>query len=246
MPDPTIEYRTSLDVRAEADPAGFTGYASTFWAVDSYGTAMAPGAFRKSIKERAAKLPVLWQHNPDWPVGKHLELKEDKHGLFVNVGIVNDGAEGSVLLERLRFGVPLGMSFGFRKMKSRAASDDDPLDFAQMPGLKHGDVEVYTETAYWESSAVTFPANTQAAITNVRSTMALDVLTSLLESTQRGEMPDEAIRSLLVQSAAAITNAAEPEPEAAPLTDIVAARRTRDIEVALALHQWRHVLRRSA
>jgi len=59
MPKPhdgRIEYRTSLDVhpraaggRAAETVDGFEGYASTWWVVDSYQTAMVPGSFTGSI-----------------------------------------------------------------------------------------------------------------------------------------------------------------------------------------------------
>jgi len=115
MTELDIHYRTAFDFRATDDEAvpGFEGYASTHWAADSYWTAMAPGAFKKTIRERTDKIPVLWNHNPNSPIGKHLALKEDKTGLYVNIGIADDGAEGSTFLKRMRFGVPFGMSFGF-------------------------------------------------------------------------------------------------------------------------------------
>lgn len=195
MPD--IQYRTAFDFRAADDnPAGFEGYASTFWAADSYWTAMAPGAFKKSIRERADKIPVLWNHNPDAPIGKHVTLKEDKHGLYVNVGIADDGAEGSTFLARMRFGVPFGMSFGFQTIKDRSAEDDDPIDLTQLSGAKKSDIRVITEVKFWESSPVTFPANEAATITATRQQRDAELLTSLLASLRSGDLSDEQERQI--------------------------------------------------
>ena len=44
--------------RSDTTPAaGFQGYASTFWTVDSYGTAFAPGCFARSLAEPEARFP---------------------------------------------------------------------------------------------------------------------------------------------------------------------------------------------
>lgn len=189
---PEIHYRTAFDFRATGDdnPSGFEGYASTWWAADSYATAMAPGAFKKSIRERADRIPVLWNHNTDAPIGKHLALKEDKTGLYVNVGIADDGAEGSTFLARMRFGVPFGMSFGFQTVKDRSASDDDPIDLSQLSGVKASDVRVITEVKFWESSPVTFPANEAATITATREQLITDHLSTLIESIRAGTLTD--------------------------------------------------------
>lgn len=237
-----IEKRTTLDVRLNEHVDGFSGYASTFWVADSYGTAMAPGSFKKSLRERGDRIPVLWNHDPALPVGKHLSIKEDRTGLAVDIGIADDGAEGSTLLKRLRFGVPLGMSFGFRNIKSRAGTDDDPIDLSQLPkGVKKSDIEVYTENAYWESSAVTFPANLSATINTIRSDEDIErvsLLSQTLEDLRAGDLDEEDERwALLQELVAALNERGEPEPEpveaTTPLT-VSTARRRIDIELALA------------
>lgn len=246
-----VQYRTSFDLRATDATDGFEGHAASWWSVDSYGTAFAPGAFKRTIRNRIEKIPVLWNHNPDHPVGKHLELKEDKHGLFVNVGIADDGAEGTVLLKRLRFGVPLGLSFGFQTFKSRSAEDDDPIDMSTAPEWMgkgkdaRKQVEVITEVKYWESSPVTFPANEQSAIDDIRSRrmeQQAEYLTSLLEDLRAGTLNAEDARMPLLQSIVDAFRAIpdpDPDPTAGttPLSGDATARRLtiRDIELAIAL-----------
>ncbi len=247
---PKVQYRTSFDFRSTEDDAGFEGHAASWWSVDSYGTAMAPGAFKKTLRERRDRIPVLWNHNPDVPVGKHLEIKEDDKGLYVNIGIADDGADGTVLLKRLRYGVPLGMSFGFVTTRSRPAEDDDPLDMSTAPSwLGKGkaarkEVTVITEVAYWESSPVTFPANENSTIDAIRSAhieQQADFLTSLLEDLRGDALNDEDARLSLVQeivgvyqdraAAGAFTATTAPDPS-------VTARRRADIEARLALAQY--------
>ncbi len=237
-----IEKRSSLDVRLNEHVDGFSGYASTFWVADSYGTAMAPGSFKKSIRERGDKIVVLWNHNSDHAVGKHLSIKEDKKGLAVDIGIADDGDAGSVLLKRLRFGVPLGMSFGFQRIKSRSGTDDDPIDLSQLPsGVKKSEIEVYTENAYWESSAVTFPANLSATIDTIRSDQDIERLAALsqtLEDLRTGALNAEDGRwTLLQELVAALNERSEPEPGplvTTPLPDVNARRNDILAQIALA------------
>jgi len=241
-----IQYRTSFDFRASADVDGFEGHAASWWSVDSYGTAFAPGAFKRTIRNRIPKIPVLWNHNSDHPIGKHLEIKEDDRGLYVNIGIADDGAEGSVTLKRLRFGVPLGMSFGFETLQDRTAEDDDPIDMSTAPAwLGTGksarkNVRVITEVKHWESSPVTFPANEQSTIDAIRSArlgQEADYLTSLIEQIRSGDVPDD--HAALI---AALVTAYQDRPglgarEATTPLEIEHARRHRRIDLTLALAQ---------
>ncbi len=150
-------------------PSGFTGYSSVFWVTDSYGTAFAEGAFSRALAERN-DYPVLWQHDSDSPVGRHDNIKEDGTGLRIDVGLSSDGGEGSMAAARLRDRVPLGLSFGFRTRKDRAAADDDPLNVASFEalGLRRSDVRVITSVDFYESSLVTFPACRAARVVSLR------------------------------------------------------------------------------
>lgn len=195
-PNQKLEWRT-FDVRAAADQTdGFDGHASTFWAVDSYKTAMAPGAFKRTIQRKGDRRLVLWNHDPNSVIGKTTVLKEDKVGLNFSASISTGVQRGAESMTLLRDEVPLGMSFGFYTTKDRTAESTDPLDFSQQPGLKPSDVKVITAVDLWEISLVTFPANEAALISAVRSDMELDALTSLLDAIQTGEL-DEA-RSVLI------------------------------------------------
>jgi len=194
---PPIEYRT-FDVRAFADQSdGFDGHASTFWAVDSYQSAMAPGAFRETIKRKGDQRLVLWNHDTDAVIGKTTALKEDKVGLTFSAAVSTGTQRGHESMVLLRDEVPLGMSFGFRTTKDRTAEETDPLDFSQQPGLKAKDVRVITGVDLWEVSLVTFPANEAATISAVRSELERDTITTLLDAIEHGDL-DEG-RAVLVQ-----------------------------------------------
>lgn len=235
-----IQYRMA-EARAADDGAGMSGYASHFLSVDSYGTAIKRGAFRKTIRERGDRIPVLWQHNPDYPIGKPTTLKEDATGLFFNASISEGTTHGRDVMALLRDNVPLGMSFGFQTVKDRSVEDDDQLDYSGAPDYlasKEGrkQVRIIEEVRLWEISAVTFPANEQATINDVRSVAEADAISSLLEHIRGGDLTDDQ-RALVAELVAAFNERAEPEPSAdTPLPDANARRLTpRDIEIAIAL-----------
>lgn len=233
-----VQYRMA-EFRAADDGAGLSGYASHFWSVDSYMTAVKPGAFRKTLRERGERIPILWQHNPDYPIGRPTVLKEDKTGLKFDAAISERTSKGAEAMALLRDEVPLGMSFGFQTIKSRAATDDDPLDFTAYKA-KADDVEVIEEVRLWEVSLVTFPANELAGISDVRAQAEADALASLTEHIRAGTLTDEHA-ALVADLVAAFTERCQPEPEpveeSTPLPD-ASARRNRDIAARLALAQY--------
>ena len=244
-PKRDIQYRTML-IRADGEDerSGFTGHASVFGNIDSYGTAIAKGAFKKSIKERGDRIPVLWQHDSYIPIGKPTELKEDATGLYVDASIVTDTTYGRDAMALLKQGVPLGLSIGFETIKSRAyeEADDDALDWSEAPsffatpdGRQY--VRVIEEVRLWEFSVVTFPANEQATIDDVRSLAEVDLLSTLTEALRDGRIAAGDPRVAPLQSLVAAYRDHEPKPEPIAATTPLdqQARRLLDRDASAAL-----------
>lgn len=240
---PNLQWRT-IEIRAKDDStdAGFTGYASVFGNVDAYGTAIAKGAFKKTLQERGGKIPVLWQHDSYTPIGKPTEIKEDAKGLYVDSSIDEGVTYGREAMSLLRHGVPLGLSIGFEIIKSRPyeAGDDDALDWSGAPSWAEGPgreyVRVIEELGIWEYSIVTFAGNEQVSIDDVRS-RDLGLLTSLTEALRSGDIADGDERlALLHPLVAAYQQRSEPKPDpdagTTPL-DPEARHRNRLAELAL-------------
>lgn len=228
-----LEYRSTHDVRADADSGGFSGYAATFGRVDSYGTAFAPGAFTKTLAERGDKIPVLYQHDPAANVGVPETLVADKDGLRVEARLFDDGADGTVLLKRLRQGARFGMSFGFQRVQDRKADDADRLDLSQLfepEAFVLDGIRVITEAKLYEVSVVSFPANEAAGITGVRNAAFAEALAEVLSAVRDGSL-DERQRGLLDAIVAAY--AASPDGSAEPREPEIARRRI-DADIALA------------
>lgn len=145
-----------------ADDGTFSGYGSVFGNVDSYREIVAPGAFKASlatIKESGDPLPVLWQHRPDSPIGGYTDLAEDDRGLKVSGFLLKDDvalAREAYALMKKR--VVKGLSIGYYV---RADSYDEKTS-----------IRTLTELDLREISVVTFPANEQAQVDNVKTAVA--------------------------------------------------------------------------
>ena len=229
------EFR-AMDARADAETGTVEGYLSTFWHVDSYGTAMSPSAFTKTVQERGDRLPLLYQHWPDYAIGKLANLEIDEKGLHHKSQIIDDGAEGTVTLKRLRGGVPFAHSFGFRTLRERPATDSDPLILgpdtpAWITKNLPESVYVIEEVKLYEGSIVTFPANEHAIIEAVRADAGAQALAQTLEDLRAGRL-DAAGRALIRELVAAWQAAPEGD-SAPPRTDAKAPRRI-DVEIVKA------------
>lgn len=174
---------------------GYDGHFCTWNTVDAFGTFFTRGAFKKSLIERAAVAPVLWQHDRDMPIGTHLEIKEDKQGVFARTKLIEGVAKADDALLLMRHGVHLGLSFGFQTVKDRAATEDDEIDFSVAPAwcaaAPRDEIRAITEVAFWESSPVTFAANEKAAPSKVRALTDSDVLRALVLALRFGVLDEE-------------------------------------------------------
>jgi len=149
--------------KAEAvnDNGTFSGYGSVFGNVDSYREIVAPGAFKSSLaalKSAGDVLPVLWQHNPDQPIGGYTELGEDDHGLKVSGFLLKDDvalAREAYALMKAR--VVKGLSIGYYVPKGADSFDE-----------KSG-IRTLHEVDLREISVVTFPANEIAQVESVKA-----------------------------------------------------------------------------
>lgn len=161
-----------LEIKAldEATPGMFSGYGSVFNNVDSYGDVVAKGAFKDTLKEWKAKgklPPMLLQHGGGMfggsatdlvPIGKWLSMREDDHGLAVEGQLIAmDTERTKQVYGAMKADALDGLSIGFRtKQVKLGTKPDEPARTLQKVDLV-------------ELSVVTFPANTEAMIQDVKS-----------------------------------------------------------------------------
>lgn len=154
--------RKSLDFRFEVKEVGedgvFSGYGSVFGNADSYNDIVVKGAFADSLANHAksGSLPaLLWQHDSDKPVGKWLEMREDDHGLFVKGQLAVKTSLGHDAYELLKMRAISGMSIGY-------VTREEKFD-------KATGINTLSKLDLWETSLVTFPANSSARVSAVKS-----------------------------------------------------------------------------
>lgn len=156
-----------LTLKSVSDTGEFDGYGSVFGVKDSYSDIVMPGAFQKSLAawQEKGRLPaLLWQHNMAEPIGIYTEMREDTTGLYVKGRLlIEDDPLAKRAHAHMKAGSLSGLSIGY--ILNDYEYDKDKSAFL----LKEIDL--------WEVSLVTFPANDEARIADVKS---------LLE---RGETP---------------------------------------------------------
>lgn len=163
----------ALSVKAEgvSDDGSFEGYGSVFGIVDSYKEVVAPGAFSESLAELAAKkrkVPVLWQHRSDQPIGVYDVLREDDIGLFTKGQLlIGDVAQASEAHALMKAGAVTGLSIGYWVRES---------SYDEKTGIR-----TLTKLDLVEVSLVTFPANDDARVEAVKFKLAHGQLPDIRE-----------------------------------------------------------------
>jgi uncharacterized protein len=146
----------ALSVKDAGEDGTFEGHISIFGNVDSYNEVVEPGAFAVSLakhRREGTKPLLLWQHNPDEPIGVWEDLAEDGKGLWGKGRLlkgVRRADEAHILLLN---GALRGLSIGYREVKVEPDNG----------------VRRLKELDLLEGSLVSFPANRRARVEAVKS-----------------------------------------------------------------------------
>lgn len=137
----------------------FSGYASLFGRVDLGKDVVERGAFANSLSRRKASgIRMLFQHDPNEPIGVWTDITEDQRGLFVRGRLNSDVGRAREVLSLMRSGALDGLSIGFKALKTRR-------------DVAHGVRRIF-EADLWEISVVTFPMLPDARIETVKGKRA--------------------------------------------------------------------------
>ena len=148
----------------------FTGYASLFGKADLGRDMVMPGAFRASLARRGAGgVKMLFQHDPNQPIGVWLDIREDAEGLYVKGRLTTDVAPAREVLSLMRAGALDGLSIGYRTVRGKTDA-------------KSG-VRRLMEVDLWEISVVTFPMLPEARISAVKAARAKTLLAAIRRAT---------------------------------------------------------------
>ncbi|TNH06636.1 HK97 family phage prohead protease [Testudinibacter sp. TR-2022] len=162
-----------LHFKAEAvqEDGVFSGYCNVFDLKDSYGDIVRKGAFAQTLLDWAGKgkmPPVLWNHDRNQPIGVWTSLKEDDHGLYGEGKLlINDVARAKEVHALLKAGAIDGLSIGYFLNKWTYDEKEDTLEIL--------DVDLK------EVSVVTYPANVESTVSNVKTALLHGELPTLSE-----------------------------------------------------------------
>lgn len=152
-----------LQIKSIEDSGEFSGYGSVFGVTDSYGDVVVRGAFSQSLADWADKkrMPaMLWQHDTREPVGVYKIMREDAEGLYVEGRLlVDDDPLARRAHAHMKAGSLSGLSIGYSIPEGGMRYDSDNSVF------------LLEKIDLWEVSLVTFPANDEARVQQVKSTL---------------------------------------------------------------------------
>ena len=145
-----------VSLKMEGETGKFSGYASVFGGVDSYGDTIVKGAFASTLRSGMPKM--FYNHEWGMPIGKWTKAKEDDHGLFVEGELTPDLTLSKDVRAAMMHGTLDGLSIGGFLRKG---------DFEDTE--KGRIIRKWSELA--EVSPVVFPADKAARIdlTSVKS-----------------------------------------------------------------------------
>lgn len=145
-----------IEIKELSDEGTFTGYGSVFGNVDSYGDKIVPGAFGQTLakhRREGSKVPMLWQHMSEEPIGVWTDLVEDGKGLRAHGQLILGVPRAASTYQLMKQSAIRGLSIGYTVNEA----DTD------------GNVRLLKEVELWEISVVTFPANRRATVDSVKS-----------------------------------------------------------------------------
>lgn len=153
----------ALELKLSGDGMKFSGYASVFGMVDSYGDTIDPHAYDATLIDRERPIRMRWNHYGP-VIGKWLKMVVDEKGLYVEGELTPGHSTAEDVYALLKHGAIDGLSIGYVATKSQ------PLE---------GGRRLLQEIQLIEVSVVEEPADLHATVSNVKS--AIDGCTSLKE-----------------------------------------------------------------
>lgn len=151
----------------------FSGYASVFDGLDSYGDTIKAGAYKNTITDRERPVQLRWNHFGP-VIGKFTEMYEDEKGLFVSGELTKGHSVAEDTAALLRHGAISGLSIGYSVKDSE----------------QQGVTRVLKDIELFEISIVETPADNNAHIQTVKSATDLKDVEAILR--QKGFSQKEA------------------------------------------------------
>ena len=82
--------------------------------MDDGGDIILPGAYEKTIRENFKRIKMLWQHKPDTPIGRPIEIRQLPDGRLQTETYVSKIQKGSDYLTLAEEGIVTEFSIGYK------------------------------------------------------------------------------------------------------------------------------------
>lgn len=158
---------SDCDIKMDGGEGRFSGYASVFGGVDSYGDTIVKGAYEYTLKKNGK--PKMFLQHDSWslPIGKWLVAKEDDHGLYVEGELTPGLAKAQDTYAALKHGTLDGLSIGYM------------LKSGDYEELEDGKRLIKRVSALVEVSPVVFPADGAARVDLASVKTAVDTIETI-------------------------------------------------------------------
>lgn len=169
-----LQHKSAGDKLLEvADTGRFSGYASVFGVLDDQGEIIHKGAFADTLasyEEAGKRIPVIYLHNLQEPVGYIEKAVEDDVGLWVEGVIMHEAsAKAAEAYSFVKEGVISEMSVGFYYMSDATVYDPE----TDITNIYKADLR--------EVSLVVIGSNSESRIVAVKSAGEEDELAELVK-----------------------------------------------------------------
>lgn len=147
----------------------FSGLASGFDGVDSYGDQIQRGAYLETIPKFLVDGFIGWSHAWDNPIATPKSAVENDRGLFITAEFHSDPEAQrarTITTERLERGKSMGLSIGYEAVEWTMRKVDTPIRGAW--GQLTDEVRVLTKIKLFEVSLVTVGADSMAHVTDAK------------------------------------------------------------------------------
>jgi HK97 family phage prohead protease len=157
-------------IKTISDAGTFSGYASVFGGVDSYGDTILRGAFGHTLSVNGLPKMFFGHQWGAMPIGKWTKASEDDHGLFVEGELTPGQSDATNVHAALKHGTLDGLSIGGYLAKNDWQESAD------------GGRIISRWSSLMEVSPVVFPADSNARI-NLSSVKSEEFTNALTEIT---------------------------------------------------------------
>lgn len=170
-----MDYKTlsinHCEVKLNESTGVFSGYASTFNNVDSYGDTIMHGAYKATLAENGLPKMFFNHQSRNLPVGKWLDASEDSKGLYVKGELTPDMSMSNDVKAALKHETLDGLSIGYALRKS---------DYTPHPDVDGGRI-IKNVSLLSEVSVVAFPADSFAKLDIVALKSELETIETIKE-----------------------------------------------------------------